>query len=170
MRRSARACIPLILSAAAAVLTGCAAVRRPDAEVAKSVEAADRRRLAAIVLASADDELPMALPVAGRINAELEAVPTPAPATVSGDGAADRFFSPAPAEHQQSFTFSVDSDRFLAEDSDADAGTGGRRQDGSKRRPQLGLRLFRFTVLGRPLHLRCSLKNKHLMFGAKITL
>ena len=122
MRALARAFTSVVWMAALASsgfhAAGCSTAPRPDAEVARSVEAAERRRLAAIVLASADDELPVALPVAGRVEADAGpgAAPQPA-AVVPSHATADRYFSPERSEAgQRAFTFSPDSERSVAGD------------------------------------------------------
>ena len=171
MRSSARASAFVVVWAVAVALTGCSAAGRPDAEVARAVEEADRQRLTAIVLASADDELPVALPVAGRVNATPAAAPEPGPqavASVSGNGSADRFFSVKPEDSRRSLPIALESDGTFADDPLTEPGA--RRDEGATGRPHVRVELFRFTLIGRPVHLRCSIKNKHLMFGAKITL
>ena len=147
---------------------GCAAAHRPDAAVAKALAAAERQRVAAILLASADDELPVALPVAGEVAADAGPGPAPAPlAAVPGNGAADRYFTATPDDGPRSFTFSHQPNPSF-EDPTRDAG--GRRGERKGGRPNVRVQLFRFTVLGRPVGLRCSIKNKHLVVGAKIVL
>src|SRR4051812_27547102 len=98
MRAPARAFASVVWMAAVVSAgfgaAGCGAAHRPDADVARAVEAADRQRLAAIALASADDELPVALPAAGRVVADAGPGVAPPPvASVPGNGAVDRFFS-----------------------------------------------------------------------------
>src|SRR4051794_39322262 len=74
-------------------VVGCSAGPRPDAQVARAVEEHARRRLETIVLASADDELPLALPVAGRAVVDGSLAPAPQPlASVPGAGVPDRYF------------------------------------------------------------------------------
>jgi hypothetical protein len=147
---------------------GCGAAHRPDADVARAVEAADRQRLAAIALASADDELPVALPAAGRVAVDAGTVAPQPLASVPGNGVADRFFADNREASPGAFTFSLEPDQSLVDDGRDDSG--GRSGEGSGGKPKLRLQLFRFTVLGRPVGLRCGIKKKHLMFGAKITL
>jgi hypothetical protein len=148
---------------------GCVAAHRPDADVARAVEAADRQRVAAITLASADDELPVALPAAGRVAVDAGPGIAPPPvASVPGNGAADRYFSATREEGPRSFTFSMESNDSFGDEGREDSG--GRSGEGANGKPKLRLQLFRFTVLGRPVGLRCGIKKKHLMFGAKITL
>ena len=173
MRAPARAITSVFWMAALASIgfgaAGCGVAHRPDADVARAVEAAERRRVKEIALVSADDELPVVLPVAGRIAADPGPGPAPQPvASVPGNGAADRYFTVTREEWPRSFTLSLDSDRSLADDGRPDAGDRAGERPGAK--PQLRLQLFHFEVLGRPVGLRCGIKNKHLMFGAKITL
>jgi hypothetical protein len=174
MRALARAFTSVVWMAALASsgfhAAGCSTAPRPDAEVARSVEAAERRRLAAIVLASADDELPVALPVAGRVEADAGpgAAPQPA-AVVPSHATADRYFAPERSEAgQRAFTFSPDSERSVAGDPADDAG--GRRGERRGGKPQVRVQLFRFSLFGRPVSFRGGIKNKHLMLGAKIEL
>jgi hypothetical protein len=176
MRASARALAAVFAWAVVAVLGGCstAGVARPDAEVARRVELEEQKRLSTVVLASADEELPVALPGAGGVAAAPAAVPVQPVATVPGAGSADRYFSITPDEWPRSFSIGFDgdgSDRNSVESLAADPGErrgGGEASGGGK--PRIRFNLFRFTIAGRPVSLRCSLKNKHLMFGAKIIL
>jgi len=173
MRSPARAFASVVWIAALASVgfgaAGCAVAHRPDADVARAVEAAERGRVKEIALASADDDLPVVLPAAGHVAVDPGPGPAPQPvASVPGNGAADRYFSVTPDEWPQSFTLSSDSDGSLTDDGRSDAGDRAGQRRGGK--PQVRLQLFRFEVLGRPVGLRAGIKNKHLMFGAKITL
>lgn len=173
MRAPARAFASVVWIAALASVglgaAGCGVAHRPDADVARAVEAAELRRVKEIALASADDELPVVLPAAGRIAVDAGPGPAPQPAaSVPGNGAADRYFTVTREEWPQSFTVSLDSDRYLADEGRPDAGDRQGQRRGAK--PQVRLQLFRFEVFGRPVGLRAGIKNKHLMVGAKITL
>ena len=163
MRQAARACAPVVvwvvaLALIGPALTGCASARRPDAEVARTVELAERQREEALVaLASADDDaLPVALPAGGGMD-DIKA-------------GADESMTPGPTTDLQIESFAVDidlNDPILdSVDGDGENGEG----PGKDGRPRLGLNIGKFTIAGRPVSLRASIKRKFLMFGAKIKL
>jgi hypothetical protein len=169
MRAPARASSAVVILVVVVALTGCTAVGRPDAQVARRVEEVERQRVKEIVLASADeDEVPLALLVAGAVTAASPAAGPEPVASVPGNGSPDRFFSLASDEWPRSFSFVVETERSPLDD--MYRGSAARSDQESAARPKFGLNLFRLTIAGHPVSLRCSIKHKHLMFGAKIAL
>jgi hypothetical protein len=183
-----RASAPLAVRAVALIflvaLTGCATkVERPDARVALAVERADetlqveRKALELTALASADDDLPAA-PAAegartGTTSTDLaSAIPAGAGAQaadglfVTDDEAFERFFPAATKD-----TFRVSSPRSRGPEfafDDADDSDNARSRQGKQGLPNLRFELFRLTLNGQPVGVKCSIKNKFLMFGMKI--
>ena len=173
MRVSARAFASVVWMVVAAAMTGCAAGPRPDAFVTRAVETEDERRFEEVMLASADDELPIGLPVDGRGAVAPARAPEPQPAArVAGGGSPDRFFDPAPEHWPGSYIFA-----FQPEHADIKGRPAGRKkakgtakEEPTKGLPNLRFEVFQLHVAGRPVKLKASIKNKHLMFAARIQL
>ena len=187
MRASAPLAVRAVALAFAVALSGCAAHSvRPDAEVALAVERteraaqAERRAIELTALASADDELPVAPAAAGNTRPRSGAAPadlsaavpasagaTPGAATfVSDEEAFNRFFPASPGE-----TFRPSPERSRTRVygfDDADGGENPGSRQGKRSLPNVRFQLFRLTLNGQPVNVKCSIKNKHLMFGMKI--
>lgn len=173
MRVPARAVASVVWMVVVAALAGCSTARRPDGFVARAVEAEDRRRFEEVLLVSADDELPMGLPVDGRGAVSPARTPQPQPAArVPGGGAPDRFFDPAPDQWPGSYSLAGQSDRSESAGKRSGKGLpeGSHKEDRSKGLPNLRFEVAEFKVAGRPVKVKASIRNKFLMFGARIKL
>jgi hypothetical protein len=191
MRASAPLAVRAVALAFAVALTGCAANVRPDAEVALAVERteraaqAERKAIELTALASADDDLPVA-PAATGPAGKTAARPGPDPSDlsaavpasagaeaagatfVSDEEAFNRFF---PAASRETFRPASERPRtpvYGFDDADGSENPGAR--EGKRGLPNLRFDVFRLTLNGQPINVKCSIKNKHLMFGMKIPL
>jgi hypothetical protein len=173
-----RALAPVVVGVVAVVLCGCGASRRPDAAVARAVERVERQERERLdreltALAAADDELPVALPVRGRVEAQPDAAEegaTPHAAAEALDAAPDCFFSVWPEEDLSSYAAATRATSRSRAQAGYQADVASGRADGDRRGglPNVRFKLFRFDVNGQPVDLKCTIKNKMLVFGAKI--
>ena len=164
----------LVVFACALALAGCGAVVRPDAQVARAVEKAELKSAGLIALASADDVLPVALPVGGAPVPEHAVVGDSS--TIDAEAqvaaawrarAAQPFFTAWPPPSPRSYSPSPQPHPWLVDPSEA--ADGSRPREGKKGLPNLRFEVFKFNINGQPVGVKASLKDKHLMFAFKMT-
>ena len=170
-RASAPQVVCVVAVALAPLLTGCAGKFRPDAEAARahvalSVERQERRLVESLTILASAEEGAAVIDAQLEERAEVEAgpahdVPTRAGAPPAGGGHSGWLESSVP-----SFSFATAKHPYGAEA--ADAAGRPREAEGRQGLPNLRFQLLKFDIKGRPVDLKCTIRDKRLVFGAKI--